>query len=251
MFLCVILRMIWQWVNILRGPKLFIKVKWITVGVPQNIRRRVYFPESFCALCFLVTLKVTDIKPETVIRAAAALAARCFTHSSTNDRYPADRPSDCTAVLLPCIIRVKASWVHSQTRPVDGWSSPPDRPSQVSRLCLVSAVAAALPSWSSSLIHPFPTSIHQLLLKGGKKKTPRASFATTVALRPPPLPASFLSLWYTSELKKKSQSPFIAPSLFPLVSFFCLLCLISSILPFSFLSPVFLFPRAAFIRASP
>lgn len=83
MFLCAILRMIWQWVNILRGQKLFLKVKRITVGAPWNIGRRVFFPVSFCALSFLVMLKVTDIKQETVIRAAAALASLRFTHSST------------------------------------------------------------------------------------------------------------------------------------------------------------------------
>lgn len=128
MFLCVILRMIWQWINILRGPKLFLKVKWITVGVPRNMRRRVYFPESFCALCFLVMLKVTDIKPETVIRTAAALAARCFTHSSTNDRYPADRPSDCTAVLA-AMHHTSRSFLGSQPGSTCRWLVFSTRPS--------------------------------------------------------------------------------------------------------------------------
>lgn len=33
-------------------------------------------------------------------------------------RIGADRPTDCTEVLLACMIRVDSSWVHGQARPV-------------------------------------------------------------------------------------------------------------------------------------
>lgn len=216
-----------------------------------NIRRRVYFPVSLSALCFLVTFKVTDIKQEKVIRAAAALAALCFTHSSTERQvfsWQTLRLCRCAAATY----RTSWSFLGSQPSPTrrwlvsSTWPSVPGVPALSGQRCSCRTSILILITYSSfSDFHPSTPA-----QRG--KKTPRASSATTVALRPPPLPASFLSLWYTSKFKKENKPNLpSSPSFFPLVSFFCLLCLISSILPFSFLSPVFLFPRAAFIRASP
>lgn len=250
MVLCAMLRMIWQWVNILRGQKFFLKVKRITVGAPRNIRR-VYFPVSLSALCFLVTFKVTDIKQEKVIRAAAALAALRFAHSSTERRvfsWQTLRLCRCAAATY----RTSWSFLGSQPSPTrrwlvsSTWPSVPGVPALSGQRCSCRTSILILITYSSfSDFHPSTPA-----QRG--KKTPRASSATTVALRPPPLPASFLSLWYTSKFKKTQTNPISLhhPPFSPSSPFFVCCVLFPPFCLFHF-SPLFFFFPAPHLSEPP
>lgn len=144
-------------------------------------------------------------------------------------------------MLLPCIIRVEASWVHSQARRwlvSSTWPSVPGVP-------VLSGTSILILITYSSFSDFYPSTPAQ---RG--KKTPRASSATTVALRPP-LPASFLSLWYTSKLKKKNPNLPSSPPLFsPSPPFFVCCVLFPPFCLFHF-SPLFFFFPALHLSEPP